>query len=524
MIRSILEKNEDLKQFLFIRGFLMTNMELSHLEEFPFYGKWNHEKVGGYNIYRHPLTKVHCYEKDGKTSFILGHAYNPFTSEIDETKILERIHGAIGTEQYYDFVDEITGLFILGYIDENGVNFVVDPSGMQSACYCVDGDKFSISSHPQLIADVCGYTMDSFVKELIEYKWYKRVMGPYLPADMTPFEKVKRVVPNIEFSYLKKEMSVIHKRFYPLKDLKQCQSEEEYNETIKSAADILKNNMELVLKKWNNPWISLTGGIDSNTTYAAANGHYETVNVFSYCSAEKETIDCDAAETISKKFSSPWTKYMIPSSNEEIDRFEEKRAVIQHNNGYIAKEKDNELRKRFFLQENCPADIEIKSWTSETIRAYWYKHYGRGKMPKLSAKLYRNLYKIFTTNRKLAHKIDKIFAKYIQEFEYDKIPSQYPPADMHYNEVTWGSWGGLNISEMKYCFDITIIYNNRKFLDLLFKVPLKDRISDKHHLDMKQYLNKELYDMGIRVVNMKETKFRAFALNVLFTINSILPF
>ena len=319
-------------------------------------------------------------------------------------------------------------------------------------------------------------------------------------------------------------MSVIHKRFYPLKDLKQCQSEEEYNETIKSAADILKNNMELVLKKWNNPWISLTGGIDSNTTYAAANGHYETVNVFSYCSAEKETIDCDAAETISKKFSSPWTKYMIPSSNEEIDRFEEKRAVIQHNNGYIAKEKDNELRKRFFLQENCPADIEIKSWTSETIRAYWYKHYGRGKMPKLSAKLYRNLYKIFTTNRKLAHKIDKIFAKYIQEFEYDKIPSQYPPADMHYNEVTWGSWGGLNISEMKYCFDITIIYNNRKFLDLLFKVPLKDRISDKHHLDMKQYLNKELYDMGIRVVNMKETKFRAFALNVLFTINSILPF
>ena len=45
----------------------------------------------------------------------------------------------------------------------------------------------------------------------------------------------------------------------------------------------------------------------------------------------------------------------------------------------------------------------------------------------------------------------------IENFEYRKIPSQYPPADMHYNEVTWGSWGGLNISEMKYCFDITII-------------------------------------------------------------------
>jgi hypothetical protein len=187
-------------------------------------------------------------------------------------------------------------------------------------------------------------------------------------------------------------------------------------------------------------------------------------------------------------------------------------------------EKDNELRKRMILQEQCHADVEIKSWTSETIRAYWYKHYGRKKMPKLSAKLYRNLYKIFIANRKLAHQIDKIFAEYIEKFEYEKIPSQYPAADMHYNEVTWGSWGGMNISEMKYCFDITIIYNNRRFLDLLFRVPLEKRISDQHHLDMKKYLNKELFDMNIRVVNMKETKFRAFALNVIFTINSWLPF
>lgn len=143
---------------------------------------------------------------------------------------------------------------------------------------------------------------------------------------------------------------------------------------------------------------------------------------------------------------------------------------------------------------------------------------------KLSGKLYRNLYKIFITNRRLAHKLDKLFDQYIKEFEYDKIPGSYPTADMHYNEVTWGSWGGLNITEMKYCFDITFIYNNRRFLDLMFRVPLEKRISDQHHLDMKRYLNSELSDMNIRVVNLKETDFRAFALNVIFTINSILPF
>ena len=95
---------------------------------------------------------------------------------------------------------------------------------------------------------------------------------------------------------------------------------------------------------------------------------------------------------------------------------------------------------------------------------------------------------------------------------------------MHYNEVTWGSWGGLNITEMKYCFDITFIYNNRRFFDLMFRVPLEKRISDQHHLDMKKYLNKDLFDMNIRVVNLKETRMRAFLLNVIFEINSMLPF
>ena len=77
---------------------------------------------------------------------------------------------------------------------------------------------------------------------------------------------------------------------------------------------------------------------------------------------------------------------------------------------------------------------------------------------------------------------------------------------------------------MRYCFDITFLYNNRKFLDSLLRVPLKMRISDEHHVDMKKYLNKELYDMNIRVVNMKETNTRANLLNLIFTLNMWLPF
>ena len=520
--REMIEERQDLQKYLFIRGFLLTDGDLVDINSFPFYGHWNKTTVGAYTAYTHELQKVSVYEDAGKQFFLFGHAYNPFTMEIDEVNILHRIADTYGTENYQDRIDEITGVFVYGIVDGHKVTFITDPSGMQSSYYGRVNGSFYITSHSQIVGDLCNLQMNDLAKELINYKWYHRVMGDYLPGDMTQFDQVKRIVPSIEYTY--EDGDVSHRRFWPTKELEMADTKEEYRKVIKKAAWILKRNMELVSRKWEKPYISLTGGIDSNTTFAAANGIYDRFKAFSYVSAEKETIDAEAAEKIASHFGVERILYNIPESSEELKDYAEIVQIIEHNNGYVIKQNDNEYRKRVYLLQNIDCDVEVKSWVSETIRAYWYKHYGRQSFPELSPKLFRNLYKIFITDRKLAHKIDKVFEKYIEEFEYESIPSSYPPADMHYNEVTWGSWGGANISEMKIYSDITFIYNNRKFLDLMFRVPLSKRISDKHHIDMKKVLNKELYNMNIRVINMKETKTRAFLLNCIFTLNMMLPF
>lgn len=523
-IKALLDNRKDLQKYLFIRGFLISREPFSKINEFPFYGNWDVLESDGYFFMTHKLQDVYLVKENNVTFFLIGHSYNCFTMEHDEKKQLKKIAESYHKNQdaFYDAIDELTGAFLLGWIANGEISFLTDPAGMQSAYYGAVENNFVITSHPQIIGDLYNLEMDGFVKKLVDYKWYGRVMGAYLPGDLSQYENIKRVNPNISFTYGNGKIS--HKRFYPIKPLKECTGQAEYDRVIMEAADILRNNAELVLKKWKSPAISLTGGIDSNTTFAAANGHYKDYETFSYLSAHKETIDVEAAGKIANRFNVRHKVYEIPESNEIIADFDIKAATITHNSGYIAPRKENELRKRIYLEEQCANDVEVKSWVSETIRGYWYKHYGRKSMPPLSPKLFRNLYKIFITNRSLAHQVDKVFEEYLDKFEYSKIPSQYPPADMHYNEVTWGSWGGSSISEMKYSFDITFLYNNRKFLDLLFKVPLEKRISDQHHLDMKKYLNEELYDMNIRVVNMKETSTRAFLLNVIFTINSILPF
>lgn len=518
---ALLDRHPEYRRDLFIRGFLLTDGPVRSAG-FPLYDSWNCVRCGKYSLLTHPLTGLHIHTDSAGRHFLLfGHAYNPFTMEHREEPILSRIAEAYGTGEFQDRIDELTGVFVFVVIDNDALEFQVDPSGMQSACCGMVNGYLCLSSHPQLIGDLWGLQMDPFVRELVDYKWYGRVMGPYLPADLTPFAQLRRIVPSSAYRF---DGAISHRRFWPLKELKPIESEEEYRHVITQAADILKANMALIPKKWDRPWISMTGGIDSNTTFAAANGQYDRYETFSYISAPKEVPDAEAAATIAERFGVKHHTFHIPQDNAEVDDYEVQLALLCHNNGYVATPNANEARKRMYLRRNANCDVEIKSWVSETIRAYWYKHYGRTNMPKLSAKLFRNLYKIFLGNRALAHRVDRLFETYIRDFEYHAIPNCYPPADMHYNEVTWGSWGGLHISEMRYCFDITFAYNNRKFLELLFRVPLADRIRDQHHLDMKQYLNRALYDMNIRVVNMKETDFRAFMLNVIFTINQLLPF
>lgn len=526
MLKEKLDVRKDLQPMLFRRAWLVSKKSLdTKMDSFPFYGNWKSADLGGVHIYVHDTLKIHYVEIGGGKLFLCGHCYNPFTLEHEEEKCLTRIGEGLGKADFWERVSEITGVFVLGWLDEKGnISVITDPSGMQSSYYGEVNGNFLVTSHCQILGDLYGLKMNELTKELLNYKWYYRVMGPYLPGDMTQFDEVTRIVPNIVYTYNVTSGEVNHRRFYPLTDNPQVKNEKEYLEVIEKAANILKHGADLVAKKWKNPAISLTGGIDSNTTFAACNGHYNEFATFSYLSAHKETIDVEAAKKIAARFKTHHSIFHIPETSEELADFELKKEIINHNDGYIYRLYDNEMRKRIFLEKELPYDVEIKSWVSETIRAYWYKHYGRKSMPTLSAKLFRNLYKIFITNRSLAHKIDKVFEAYIKKYDYRKISKDYLPADLHYNEVTWGSWGGPNISDMKLYTDITFLYNNRIFLDLLLRVPLEKRISDEHHLDMKKYLNKELYDMGIRVVNMKETATRAHLLNVIFTLNMHLPF
>ena len=522
-LKQVLDQEPELQKHLFEKGFLITDADLNITDsEYPFYGNWIKEKIDNYYFWIYKSVPYYTLTVNGKNFFLVGHAFNPFSMVYREEDLLKDIAEAYGSKAYFDRIDELTGIFIMGVVSGEKIEFLLDASGMQYGCYGEVRGKQYISSHMRLIGDLCDLETADYVKRLINYKWYRYMLGNYMPGDITCFSCIKRIIPN---TYVRFDGSYTVERFYPNHPIEMCKTSEQYREVILQAAKIMKNTMRLIPKKWDRPAISLTGGIDSNTTFAAANGSYDKYTTFSYISMHRESVDAEKAREISERFAVPHKDYFVPDTNEEIPKFEIYKAIFEHNDGDIGSSKDSDTRKKITLIQQDVCDVEVKSWISETIRAYAYKYFGRTHFPKrLTPRNFTSLYKIFVLNRKLAVETDKYYQEYLLNTDLEAHLFNYDETDFFIWEMEHGGKCGLNIGVMKSCFDITIPYNNRKLLDLLLRVPLKYRISDKHHLDLKKVMNRELYDMGIRVVNLNETEKRKKVINLYYTINSMLPY
>ena len=520
MLKEKLDQNISLRKHLYEKGYLITNTEIEYLQDYPFYSNWNHSIVGKYHFYVYNTVKLYTYTALDNTYFLIGHAYNPYTMDYEEEVILKKIAEA---DDRLDIINELTGIFILGTINQEGISFMLDASGMQYGCYGLVNGNLFITSHMRLIGDLCDIEEDEYVTRLVNYRWYHYMMGNYLPGDLTCYKEVKRIIPNTFVTYQNNVFKVT--RFYPCKEIPMCKNGDEYAAVIKESARILKNTMKLIPMKWEKPAISLTGGIDSNTTFAAANGVYDQYRTFSYISMYRESVDAEKAREISEHFKVDHDEYVVPENNDEIPDFEIYKELFERNGGDIGSYKDNDARKKITSILKADCDVEVKSWISETIRAYAYKYFGRDKFPDdLSPRDYTSLYKIFFMNRKLVHETDEHFRQYIENTDLKAHLYNYDESDFFVWEMMHGGKCGLDIGVMKSCFDITIPYNNRKLLDTLLRIPLQFRLSDQHHLSLKEYMNKELYEMNIRVVNLNETDRRKKMANIYYTVNTHLPF
>lgn len=140
---------------------------------------------------------------------MIGHAYNPFTMEINEQQILQKMSEATYQERI-NILNQLTGVFTIGWIEQDMLTLISDCAGMQIAYYGLIGGKVYVSTHMQLIGDLCNLKTCEYVQELISYRHY-HYYGAFLPGDLSSYDELKRIVPNTIVTYQNSLFSV--KRF-----------------------------------------------------------------------------------------------------------------------------------------------------------------------------------------------------------------------------------------------------------------------------------------------------------------------
>ncbi|MHB8050908.1 MAG: hypothetical protein ACYDHQ_06780 [Coriobacteriia bacterium] len=525
MIRQALERHPEFRRYLFRQGFLITDESVSDTSAHPLYGIWNELSAEGFHFYTHPDQTLHLDESGDATHFLIGHAYDPFDMLHEESEILARMSRAQQTSQaeYIRLLNQLTGVFTVGYATGGALVFATDACGMQSTYFgVVDGHPY-VTSSCRILEDLGVPLRESeYVAKLKQYRFY-RLLGRALPGDLSPYDEIKRATPNHLFTW--RESGFGQGRFFPEAEIAECCAAE-YPALVASTADILANNMRLIHRKWARPAISLTGGVDSKTTLACATPVHSEYQYFSYVSSPEERVDAEAAASICADLGVAHAIHEIPVITKDSERSDALGRVLEWNYGGIGRSNANDVLKRDFFIERDLFDVEVKSWVSEVARAYYCKRFAKMSFPERpSARCLTSLYKFFLHDRKLVRDTDAVFERYLNSYysgdEFDRV--WWP--DLIFWEYRVPAWNGLVITgEHRIAFDITIPYNNRMLLALMLSAPLEKRISDEFHRDIMRQGNGLIADSSISVTNVKHTKWRALLEHLYLEVHSRLPF
>lgn len=522
-VKTELDRFPEYRSAVFEQGYLITNRRIAMGEEFPYFGNWREQEWNGVFFYLHVHQKLFLHEEAGKLYFLIGHAYDPFARIAEEEKILARYARSSGGdfERGLPCIDDLTGLFVMGFLDGRDVTFWGDFESMRSTCFGQVGANWYIASHEELVAFQEELTRDPYVERLERYRWYP-LYGEGLPGDISHYLELKKLVCSNYAIYQNGAFTT--KRMYPRGPLKPCATEAEYRRTVEEIAEIMKTSLELSAEKWPRVAVSVTGGRDSKGSLAASVHIKDRLQYFSYNSQPAEKVDCDAAHAICQAAGVEHTVYDIPLDRSVYPEYDLVRAILCVNSNR-KRFNHNDIMKRIYFRREHPFDAEVKSWTSEIGRAFCYVRYGTKHLPKKATGRRVNVINnIFLLNPKLMYETDRRYGDYLKRTEYNEHMFNYDWTDLIILEMRDSRWGADVLScEHMFSYDVTVPYNNRHLADLLQMPPFEKRLASQTHIDFTDLLCPEIEATNIAVKDAAHNKKREWADKIYFFCSCVRP-
>lgn len=478
-LKQSLDQNKEYQHLLYRRGYIVTTNQGLSLEGFPFYGHWESKQINNkYKLYLHEdQTAFISKLSDDQSIVIIGHAYNPFSGEIDENDIISHAFKEYSKskKEFFDYISELTGIHVILVLDGTEIIAVQDCTAMEACYYGECNGNYYFLSHAGILGDIDNPTENRFIHKLINSYCYNHWGTKYLPGDLSVYNELSRLGPNVYVSLSAGRFS-LH-RFYPYTQHPDCDQNDEA--TLEEIAGLIKKSVNLCAEKWERPTISLSGGLDSRTTFAASSGSFDKFYYYSFYCKSQEKDDAEAAHAICEAFDVDHTIYPITENNEDISDFDLFKSIVAHNGAYTHIPGDHEIRKYYFLSTLDDFDTELKSWASEIGRAYWEKRYGFS-LPETLTPLDFSIFQTrFIGAPLLLEKSKRAYKEYLKRTDLLMPPFNYEHTDFFYWEYRFGSNGtSVTMEQQIFNFDVTMPMNNRKLMDMFLWFPHEFRKED----------------------------------------------
>ena len=524
-IKSNIDMFPEYRSAVFEQGFLLTDRALNLSAVFPFYDFWREIDIAGKaHLYVHQNQKAYVHQDGDIILFLLGHAYDPFEEEWNEQVILKSISEISCGDSWKALtkISDLTGLFLFGMFSGDKLMLCADFESMRTAYYGKADGHWYVTSHEEIVSMLAPLTRDDYVEKLENYRWY-HLYGEGLPGDITHYLELKKIICN---NYVVLQNDIFSSsRFYPVHPLDMCKDETDYQRTVNEIANVMKVSLDLIAKKWPHPAVSVTGGRDSKGSLAAAAHLGDMIQYYSYNSQYAEKVDCDAAKRICDSVGVKHTTYEIPLDREMYPEYDLVKAIlcVNSNRKYF---NHNDIMKRIYFRRLQPFDVEVKSWTSEIGRAFYYKRYGVRRLQKTcTARRVNVMNNIYLMNPWLMYRTDAVYRRYLNDSEYNKHMFNYDWSDIIDLEMRDSRWGADVIScEHMFSHDITVPYNNRRLGDLFLRVPFEYRLSDRTHIDFTHMLCPAVDEANINVKDVAHNNKRMWMDKIYYFVSCIRPF
>jgi hypothetical protein len=477
-----------MENFLYKRGFVITNKDpLEDKKGILQKLNWRNIKIGEYNVIFDGNLNINSSSLAGTDILVVGTVLDPFNNLINSDDITEKLAQKFNdsTEDFFDYLDRLSGRFILLLKSKTKTFILQDATGTRSVFYTWQSNFVFISSHAELLADLNCYKPSDEANRFKSSIQFRDNKDSYFPGISTPYEEIKMLTPNTLLNLSAREVE----RFFPRENL---ENQEINNELIGELSDFFQSQVDLLRKDYSLS-LSLTAGLDSRLSLATSKKHKDHIYFYTLTYGKNSEKDAEVARDICDELN--LTHHIIPTKGKIDDGFMD---LFLKNTSNMSSEFRGEIGEALYYNypQGC---LHIKSNGSEICRGYYRDIYAI--LPnKILGEVYAKLYGI----NPQSSFVRESFEEFIEVTKLNKESIyNYDHYDLFYWEHRIGNWQSLCLYEWDIAQDTFIPFNNRYILTKMLSIPLKDRLSGRLYYDIIKKVWPETLTIPINPFNRK---------------------